>query len=81
MSGNSVIPWLFLREMTPILTIVSSSEKTMTKKTTISDKEMMTIVTIVSSSKTMIVIRTMIINKEILTSVTFVNSNEIKLTT
>ena len=80
MSDISVMPWLFHRGMTTILTIVSSSETTLTTIRMISGEEMMTIVTIVSSSKTVMVIRTMIINREMLTSVTFVNSSEIKMT-
>ena len=81
MSGSSVIPWLFLRGMTTILTIVSSSETTLTTNRMISGEEMMKIVTIISSSKTMMVIMTMIINKEMLISVTFVISSEIKVMT
>ena len=64
-----------------IVTITSSSETTMTKKTMISSKEMMTIVTLVSSSKTIMTIRTMISNKEMLTTVTIVSSCDIMMTT
>ena len=64
-----------------IVTIASSSETTMTKKTMISSNEMMTIVTIVNSSKTMMTIRTMISNMEMLTTVTMVRSCDIMMTT
>ena len=67
MSGSSVIPWLFLRGMTTILTIVSSSETMLTTNRMISGEAMMTIVTTASRSGTMITIKTMISYKEMLT--------------
>ena len=54
--------------MTTILTIVSSSETTLTTKKMISGEEMMTIMTIASSSETMTTIKIMISNKKMLTS-------------
>ena len=67
LSDGSVIPWLFHRGMTTILTIVSSSETTLTMNRMISGEEMMTIVTIASSSETIMTIKTLIGNKEMLT--------------
>ena len=78
LSDSSVIPWLFHRGMTTILTIVSSSETTLTTSRMISGEEMMTIVTIASSSETMTTIKTMISNKEMLT---ILGSSETKMTT
>ena len=78
MSGISVIPWLFLRGMTTILTIVSSSETTLTTKRMISGEAMMTIVITASRSETMMTIRTMISNKEMLT---ILGSSETIMTT
>ena len=78
MSGSSVITWQFFREMTTILTIVSSSETTLTTNRMISGEEMMTTVTIASSSETMATIKTMINNKEILT---ILGSSETIMTT
>ena len=78
MSGSSLITWLFLREMTTILTIVNSSVTTLTTNKMISGEEMMTIVTIASSSVTMTTIKTMISNKEMLT---ILGSSETIMTT
>ena len=78
MSGSSLITWLFLREITTILTIVSSSETTLTTNRMISGEEMMTIVTIDSRSETMTTIKTMISNKEMLT---ILGSSETIMTT
>ena len=67
MSSSSVIPWLFLWGMTTILTIVSSSETTLTTNRMISGEAVMTIVTTAMRSETMMTIKTMISNKEMLT--------------
>ena len=78
MSGISVIPWLFLRGMRTILTIVSSSETTLTTNRMIRGEAMMTIVTTASRSETMMTIKTMISNKEMLT---ILGSSETIMTT
>ena len=64
--------------MTTILTIVSSSETTLTANRMISGEEMMTIVLIASSSETMTTIKTMVSNKEMLT---ILGSSETIMTT
>ena len=64
--------------MTTILTIVNSSETTLTTNTMISGEEIMTIVTIDTSSETMTTIKTMISNKEMLT---ILGSSETTMTT
>ena len=60
------------------MTIVSSSETTLTTNRMISGEEMMTIMTIASSSETMTTIKTMISNKEMLT---ILGSSETIMTT
>ena len=76
-SGGSVIPWLFLRRMTIILAIISSSETKLTTNRMICGKEMMTIVT-TARTETMTTIKTMISNKEMLT---ILGSSETIMTT
>ena len=78
LSDSSVIPWLFSRGITIILTFVSSSETTLTMNRMISGEEMMTIVTIASSSGPVMTIKTMISNKEMLT---ILGSSETMMTT
>ena len=78
LSGSSLITWLFLREMTTILTIVSISETMLTTNRTISGEAMMTIVTTASRRETMMTIKTMISNKEMLT---ILGSSETIMTT
>ena len=78
LSGSSLITWLFLREMTTIVTIVSSSKTTLTTNRMISGDKMMTIVTIASSSETMTAIKAMTSNKEMLTNL---GSSETIMTT
>ena len=78
MSDSSFIPWQFHIGMTTVLTIVNSSETTLTMSRMISSEEIMTIVTIASSSETMMTIKTLISNKEMLP---ILGSSETMITT